>query len=125
MKYLTILSLLSVGALAAAVAEPEAEANAAADTLLEKRVDCGRILPVCASGTKIGTAGCQCKGQKPRCDLWACPANRRVGATSSLFFQNSMLLANSVDFHLSDPSADHRYRWFVASQAPAVCMFER
>ena len=90
MKFLTILSLLSVGAFAAAIAEPEpepeAEANAGADALLEKRVNCGQILPVCASGTKIGTSGCQCRGQKPTCDLWACPGGKRVGAISSLFF---------------------------------------
>ncbi|KAG7008645.1 hypothetical protein G7Y79_00004g012290 [Physcia stellaris] len=66
MKFLTILSLLSVGAFAAAIAEPEAEANAGADALLEQRVNCGQILPVCASGTKIGTSGCQCRGRSPR-----------------------------------------------------------
>lgn len=80
MKFLAILSFLSISALAAAVAEPNAYANADAsdDVLLEKRVNCNQILPLCASGTFIQKTACQCGGQKPRCDLWACPAGKRV-----------------------------------------------
>ena len=91
MKFLTILSLLSVGAYAAAVAqpeavaEPEADAYDAADNLLEKRADCSRILPICAAAVRIQGATCPCRSQRPSCSLYACRGGSRVSATSSLF----------------------------------------
>ena len=83
MKFLAILSFLSVAALAVAVHQPEAEADV---DLLEKRQDCGRIVARCASGTFIQRTACQCPGQRPTCDLWACPRGRRVSATPIFFF---------------------------------------
>jgi hypothetical protein len=80
MKFLAIIPFLSVTALAAAIAEPEAYANA--DALLDKRApNCNQILPVCAGGTFIGNNGCQCPGQKATCDLWACPGGARVSSS--------------------------------------------
>ncbi|KAF7511658.1 hypothetical protein GJ744_003821 [Endocarpon pusillum] len=76
MKFLAILSFLTVAALAVAVPQPEAEADVDVG-LLEKRVDCGKIVAVCASGTFIQKTGCQCGVQKPSCDLWACPNGKR------------------------------------------------
>ena len=73
MQYLAILSILSVGAFAAAIAEPNAEANAAADSQLLKRANCGNILPSCVGGHVAGGANCLCKGQQGPCDLWLCP----------------------------------------------------
>lgn len=78
MKFLAILSFLSVAALAVAVPQPEAEADV---DVLEKRVDCKKIVALCASGNFIEKTGCQCSGQKPKCDLWACPNGKRVSAT--------------------------------------------
>ena len=84
MKFLAIIPFLSLTALAAAIAEPEAYADGvAADALLNKRApNCNRIVPVCAGGTFIGKNGCQCPGQKPTCDLWTCPGGSRVSSSS-------------------------------------------
>ena len=89
MKFFAIISLLSVGALAAAVAEPEAYADAAADDVLEKRFDCARRVALCPGGHFIQKTSCQCGGQVERCDLWACPEGRRVGVQSKFVFAAS------------------------------------
>jgi hypothetical protein len=82
MKFLAIIPFLSLTALAAAIAEPEAYADGvAADALLDKRANCNQILPLCGRGTFIKKNSCQCPGQKPTCDLWACPNGRRVSSS--------------------------------------------
>lgn len=91
MKVFAILSILSISALAAAVAIPEPEANAeayaAADSLIEKRADCKRILPICAAAVRIQRDRCPCPSQKGTCSLYACRGGGRVsGLISSFFF---------------------------------------
>lgn len=81
MKLSTIISLLSVGALATAIAMPEAyaDADAGVDNVLEKRFDCNKRGPRCGNGVKIGPTDCKCGQQKRPCALWACPEGKRVG----------------------------------------------
>jgi hypothetical protein len=128
MKFLAILSFLSISALAAAVAEPEAYADAeAAANVLEKR-DCNRRVPLCAGGTFIEKTGCQCSGQVERCDLWACPRGRRVGVHSMCLRSSEppVLLATASDLlNFTGLVADFRNSKSVARDAAAACSFKR
>ena len=130
MKFFAILSILSIGALAAAIAEPEAyaDADAAPDALLEKRFDCNRRVALCASGTFIGKDSCQCSGQVGRCDLWACPAGRRVSAHSKgllLSPELPMLFATASDlfWEFSEPGVADSSWQQICGQRGSGCVY--
>lgn len=139
MKISAIFSVLSISALAAAVAIPEPEANvdahAAADGLLEKRADCSRILPICAAAVRIQRDSCPCSRQKPICSLYACQGGRRVSVfISSCFLSLSLSLCkafsavyNSVSFNFSNSITDFSlmYSKSVAHKAAVARSFER
>ena len=93
MKFFAIISLFSIGALATAVAEPEAYVDAAANNVLERGVDCDDIVPLCCSGVFIQRYACLCPGQAGPCGQWACPYGR-VSVHFKLFFFSSLLLQN-------------------------------
>lgn len=142
MKFFAILSVLSISALAAAVAIPEPEANvdayAAADGLLEKRANCDRILPICAAAVRIQRDRCPCPRQKAVCSLYACQGGRRVSvfisscccfslSPSFSLCKASSAVYNSITFNFSNSMTDCSlmYSKSVAHKAAAVCSFER
>ena len=70
MKFLAIVSLFALSAVAAPV---EGEAPA-----LQPRFDCGQQRPRCPGGDRIGQTHCLCPDQVAPCFLRACPGSHRV-----------------------------------------------
>ncbi|KAH9464918.1 hypothetical protein MJO29_001409 [Puccinia striiformis f. sp. tritici] len=62
---------LSIFAILAAFSAATPTANSVHQ--LERRQNCGNILPACFGGSVVGQTNCRCPGQVERCDLWTCP----------------------------------------------------